>query len=529
MPNSVYVLAGQSNANVLRDDFSQALSGLIPFNRYVYRTAADPGAPLTWARGQDKQDWRTDSELPMALLGQVIEALEANPEARLGGIVWVQGEADTLQIARSENYARDLCDLFDWIKESLADHFDGRDIGLENFELVISGLSRHAPDALGRENWDEIRAQQYMAAQQDHIRWVDPDVVAELNGYDPRAMFRDGLHYSDAFAEILAQSLANTIDDRRSGDVFSGLSGHDVLQGSHLNDTLVGGEGADQLIGGDGHDDYFISDGNDRVIETQGGGHDHVYAETSFALRSHSQHIENLTLLEGGNWAGTGNVMNNVVQGNDGHNRLNGAWGDDTLRGGDGNDLFADNAGADVMFGGQGNDIYLVDDHADRVREYDSEGRDRVIASVSFSLRDHSQHIEQLRLIGREDLNATGNGTNNLIRGNAGDNRLDGAWGQDTLFGGAGDDVFDDAAGDDRFIGGAGADVFVFDRGDGNDVILDFENDRDVMRFDSGADRFSDLDIRQSGAHTVISYEQGRIVLTGVDSDQIEASDFLFA
>ena len=56
-----------------------------------------------------------------------------------------------------------------------------------------------------------------------------------------------------------------------------------------------------------------------------------------------------------------------------------------------------------------------------------------MIADRSFSLRYHGQTLEDLKLTGRADLEGTGNGLDNVIRGNRGDNRLDGAWGDDVL------------------------------------------------------------------------------------------------
>ena len=66
-----------------------------------------------------------------------------------------------------------------------------------------------------------------------------------------------------------------------------------------------------------------------------------------------------------------------------------------------------------------------------------------------------------------------------------GDDRLYGRGGNDRLIGGNGADFFDGGAGTDQLYGGAGADQFEFDRGEGDDVIHDFENNIDTLRFDN--------------------------------------------
>lgn len=117
----------------------------------------------------------------------------------------------------------------------------------------------------------------------------------------------------------------------------------------------------------------------------------------------------------GVNLNGTGNSLANRLIGNSGANTLDGG------------------AGADVMLGGQGNDTYVVDDSADRVIERANEGVDTVKASVSFTL---SEELENFTLTGDQSINATGNAMRNLLIGNRGDNRLDGAKGADTMQGG---------------------------------------------------------------------------------------------
>ncbi len=61
-------------------------------------------------------------------------------------------------------------------------------------------------------------------------------------------------------------------------------------------------------------------------------------------------------------------------------------------------------------------------------------------------------------MLGSGNINGTGNGFNNVIRGNDGANILKGAAGNDTLSGGGGNDVLIGGSGADVLNGGSGTD-----------------------------------------------------------------------
>jgi Ca2+-binding RTX toxin-like protein len=121
-------------------------------------------------------------------------------------------------------------------------------------------------------------------------------------------------------------------------DVLQGLLGDDYLDGGNDNDTLRGGAGNDTLIGGAGNDSYFVDSAGDVVTEGSGGGTDTV--NTSLLSYTLSANVEKLIFIGSGNFAGTGNALNNVITG---------GAGNDTVRGG---------AGADTLIGLAGNDTY---------------------------------------------------------------------------------------------------------------------------------------------------------------------------
>jgi serralysin len=155
---------------------------------------------------------------------------------------------------------------------------------------------------------------------------------------------------------------------------------------------------------------------------------------------------------------------------------ITGTGGNDILFGTSGNDTLNGLLGADTMDGGDGNDTYFVDNVGDIVKEFydDALGgtADTVFASVTYSLApgtfyNQGYGIENLTLTGFGNINATGNGKNNILTGNSGSNVLNGGAGNDTLNGSAGNDILIGGAGNDILIGGAGNDTLT--GGDGAD------------------------------------------------------------
>src|SRR5205823_947919 len=109
---------------------------------------------------------------------------------------------------------------------------------------------------------------------------------------------------------------------------------------------------------------YYVDQTGDVTTELAGQGTDRVLASATVTLGAN---VENLLLLGGADLGGTGNALDNTLEGNLGNNTLDGGAGNDTLLGGDGNDHLIGGAGNDTldggtgddsMTGGAGNDIY---------------------------------------------------------------------------------------------------------------------------------------------------------------------------
>ena len=175
---------------------------------------------------------------------------------------------------------------------------------------------------------------------------------------------------------ITGNGAANLILGLDGNDSLYGGAGADTLVGGNGNDLLHGGIGADSMVGGSGNDTYYVDNALDVVVELAGGGIDRVIATISYVL---GQHVENLTLGNGGAFSGTGNGLANMIEGNAAANVLWGLGGNDTLIGGGGNDRLLGGDGADLLIGGPGNDILTGGPGADTFRFTPGGGLDRVM------------------------------------------------------------------------------------------------------------------------------------------------------
>lgn len=263
----------------------------------------------------------------------------------------------------------------------------------------------------------------------------------------------------------------------------TGNSLNNVITGNSGNNVLDGAGGADVMAGGLGDDVYVVDNAEDAVLEQAGEGVDTVYASSDHGLDAN---VENLILTGASEINGEGNELDNSITGNASANTLKGGAGDDWLNGG---------AGADTLYGGHGNDNYIVDSAGDRVLENAGEGEDTVESSVDFAL---GENVENLTLVGPENLSGSGNDLDNWLLGNEGNNTLLGEAGNDVLAGGKGDDVL---------AGGAGNDRYVFRPGDGMDAFRDVQGQNALYvggaltEFDLEADRVgNDMVVRVLGS-----------------------------
>ncbi len=334
---------------------------------------------------------------------------------------------------------------------------------------------------------------------------------------------------------LIGDGRADRIFGLGGADILQGNGGNDYLDGGAGNDTLEGGAGNDTMLGGAGSDVYIGVDAGDTITELAGQGTDRV--ETALSAYTLGANLENLTYTGTGNFAGTGNALNNAIIGGAGNDVLDGGLGTDTLT------------------GGAGNDTYRLDVATDRAVELAGGGTDTVIysGSTNYTL---AANVENLVYTGNAPVVLTGNGLANEITGGAGDDDILGGGGNDTLIGGGGSDELNGGAGNDTLIGGQGNDVltggtgndiFSFGSGFGSDFIQDFDANPtggqdliDLSAFGITAGQFANRvtiqgfgtsitqvtvsDGVDAGGNAVVG---GQITLVGIRSTNVTAEDFL--
>jgi Ca2+-binding RTX toxin-like protein len=175
-----------------------------------------------------------------------------------------------------------------------------------------------------------------------------------------------------------------------------------------------------------------------------------------------------------------------------------------------------------LVIGGDGNDTYKVGASNVAIVEGDGvgDGYDTIEASASFKI---ASNVEKLKLIGKKDIDGTGNGDSNVIYGNAGDNKITTGAGGDRLFGGRGNDILE---------GGVGNDVFHFaSSGDGIDRITDYDDAMDeiaIGEVDTLAE-FDALDIKQVKGDVVINLGGGdKIIIENMFKSDFEFNDIFY-
>lgn len=225
----------------------------------------------------------------------------------------------------------------------------------------------------------------------------------------------------------------------------------------------------------------------------------------------------------------TGNVYNNIWNGDDTDEYANGAEGYDTLNGGGGNDTILGGTQNDVVDGGSGNDVLYGDIENPNSGEggydtiYGGSGDDTIYAGIGWdiiypgtgndSIDGNDAWTQQDTLMydsSTADLlvtiTAEGTGTviegaetdvftrverlvlgsgNDSVTGSTGRDYADGRGGTDTLVGGGGDDTFLGGDGDDLIYGDAGNDQLT--GGIGNDTLYGGTNG-DTLTGGTGSD-----------------------------------------
>lgn len=142
----------------------------------------------------------------------------------------------------------------------------------------------------------------------------------------------------------------------------TGNAGVNLVTGNGGNNVLDGAGGADVLTGGAGNDTYVLDNAADAIVEGAAAGTDLVKASFTYTLTN--LNLENLTLTGAAAINGTGNLLNNVINGNGAANSLFGLNGNDSMFGSGGDDTLEGGSGLDRLHGGLGIDVLRAQTNA---------------------------------------------------------------------------------------------------------------------------------------------------------------------
>jgi Ca2+-binding RTX toxin-like protein len=359
----------------------------------------------------------------------------------------------------------------------------------------------------------------------------------------------------------------DTISGGAERDVITGGAGRDTLNGDGGADTLTGGADRDIIDGGAGADtiNYTIGDGADSVdggtgndtlnITGTAGANtlDVLFNGTSITLfdGSTATNVEtfNVDLLAGtdtltyapvgGGVVTTANITVNLQAGT--ASGFSAIAGIENVVGGSGNDTLRGSTLANTLNGGAGDDRFVAFNNDGNDAYTGGLGTDTLDLSLTNAAATVTTVSAQSARIGNDTLNSIeniiGSQGNDTITMGGGVNVINGGGGADTINAGGGNDTITGGAGNDILNGGADNDTFIFASGFGADTITGFDalaaGGQDRLQLSSSlgvtlANFTTMVNISNSAGNTLITIGTDTITLLGVNSANVDASDFLF-
>jgi len=364
---------------------------------------------------------------------------------------------------------------------------------VENIQLTGTGLF----ELIGNDADNILDGGKTAAA----LKGGTGDDTYRVGHKDAQIIELDGEGDEDTVESTIAWTLGDNLENLtllgKAALSGTGNSLNNILTGNDGNNILDGGLntiGFDTLRGGKGNDTYIVRNEGDLVEENDKEGTDTVKAHIDYSL---TEHVENLILEGADDLNGTGNALNNTLTGNAGNNILDGGAGVDRLIGGKGDDTYI----VDLVTKGSGAKatIALQDSITEKAREgtdtlqlrMSDEQLGEFAGKASITLVANLENLDARGVTDKLDLSLTGNGSDNTIWGNDGNNHINGGAGNDTLYAGNGtENTLIGGAGADEMHAGSGKDIFAFTSlkdlglGEGKqDVIYEFESGVDKLDF----------------------------------------------
>ena len=273
----------------------------------------------------------------------------------------------------------------------------------------------------------------------------------------------------------------NSVAGSDGGMTFEGTSESDTLSGTAHNDVLIGGAGDDALRGKGGNDTLQGGKGNDRI---EGGTGDDRYLwnwgdglDTLYDSNNHDTIV-----------FGSGISEKDLVYRNEGNNlRI-------IIKGNESQGLILQNFFSTKL-------DYKIED----LKFYD--GKIIHLSEIALTLQQLNTG-ETITGTTFGDTIYANNGNDTVNAGN-GDDTIYGGAGFDTLKGGNGNDILIGGTGNDTLNGGYGDDTYIYNKGDGVDIIDDYEDNsttgkNDKIKFGPGI-TYDDLSFARDGDNLIIT------------------------
>ena len=367
------------------------------------------------------------------------------------------------------------------------------------FDKFIAGLSENGIDL--SEVVGEVGR---------YIKTVNSDNATNFTNY--LATYISNEKYYDAIVDICYK---NQIKGSTNADTLQGSALDEVLFGNDGNDVLYGNDGNDLLVGGDGQDTLYGGNGDDVLIG--GVGDDYLSGDAGTDIYIHSR--------------GDGNCVINNYDASESRTSdklvLNGVKKSEVEISRNGYDMIIrDTVSKETVMvknaynTSYGNGIFYLENV-----EFDDGKLGKNDLLKATSVRHGSDANDVIDGYGAaynysEDETIYAGAGDDTVRGNNGNDTIYGESGNDTLYGGNGDDVLIGGTGDDYLAGDAGADIYIHSRGDGNDVINNYDawesrtSDKLVLK---GVKK-SDVEIIRNGLNMIIRDVVGNEVITIKDA-----------
>ncbi|WP_456400303.1 calcium-binding protein [Persephonella sp.] len=389
----------------------------------------------------------------------------------------------------------------------------------------------------------------------------------------------------ETYAKIKNMIFVNLIAQTEIGKEY-GLSYNFINNSVEIDPSLFYSAILDKNIGDIAHNLYIVKALYDRGIfdismlpnNALGDFYKSVISGNAVEINSNEYNPHFTYFPENYIFFVKGSNQGDSIYGGSNRELLQAYEGDDYLNGDLGNDVLIGGKGNDYLEGGEGSDIYIfnIGDGQDTIWDQNWSGTDvNVIKFGKGISKDNIKFIiengdliiklenttDSIRISGwfmgdeykiseiqfadgtvltTEDIKQIG------FHGTNGDDSLQGSYDNDTIYGDAGNDYINGGLGDDVLIGGKGNDyleggegndTYVFNLGDGNDRIYDYDRsdtDTNTIRMGTGITRnsvalFSDgysLFIKYSDTDQ-ITVEGQADPYNGIDTIQLQDGYFI--